>query len=103
MGCALTLEPCAGLLLEDPARGFTLACLLAVWQPLQADHKDGEYSDMQWVEKQMAKGMGIPVLELRFEEAEVSWMKPDGEFVGDKRDETVFKQRVEKFLCDNEL
>ena len=80
-----------------------MACLLAVWQPLQADHKDGEYSDMQWVEKQMAKGMGIPVLELRFEEAEVSWMKPDGEFVGDKRDETVFKQRVEKFLCDNEL
>ena len=55
------------------------------------------------VMKQMAKGMGIPVLELRFEEAEVSWMKPDGEFVGDKRDETVFKQRVEKFLCDNEL
>jgi len=50
--------------------------LLAVWQPVQKYHKDGKYSDMQVVEKMMAEGMGIPVLEFEFEEAEVSEMRP---------------------------
>ena len=99
MGCALTPEPCVSLLLEDPVRGLTLACLLAAWQPLQTDHKDGEYSDMQTVEKMMAEGMGITVLTFEFEAAEVSEMKPGGEFVKERRDvETAFKQRLEPFL-----
>ena len=50
--------------------------MLAVWQPVQKYHKDGKYSDMQVVEKMMAEGMGIPVLEFEFEEAEVSEMSP---------------------------
>ena len=67
-----------GLLLRTPApaRGFTLACLLAAWQPLQTDHKDGQYSDMQEVEKMMAEGMGIKVREFKFEAAEVSEIRP---------------------------
>jgi len=87
-------------LLEDPARGFTLACLLWPWQPLQTDHKNGPYSDMQTVEKRMAKQMGITVLTFEFEAAEVSEMKPSDRFVKERRDErvTAFKQRLEPFL-----
>ena len=99
VGCALT-RTVWGLLLEDPARGFTLACLLWPWQPLQTDHKDGPYSDMQTVERMMAERMGITVLTFEFEAAEVSEMKPDGEFVK-QRDETAFKQRIEGFLFDH--
>merc|ERR1711971_1398703 len=40
-------------------------------QPLQIDHKDGPYSDMQIVEKMMAESMGIPVVEFKFKEGEV--------------------------------
>jgi hypothetical protein len=52
---------------------------------------------MQTVEKMMAEGMGIPVRAFEFEAAEVSEMKPSGEFVN-KSDETAFKQRLEPFL-----
>ena len=59
---------------------------------------------MQVVEKMMAEGMGIPVLEFEFEEAEVSEMQPDGEFVKERRrDETAFKQRLEPFLFKHGL
>ena len=82
--------------------------MLAVWQPLQVDHKDGKYSDMQEAEKRMAEGMGIKVLAFEFKEAEVSEMKPpfptgDLKFKEEKRDETAFKQRLERFLFDNGL
>jgi hypothetical protein len=68
---------------------------------------------MQKVEKMMAEGMGIPVLEFEFVEAEVSEMKtsyPLGvrefgeahrlEFV-EVRDETAFKERLEPFLFEH--
>ena len=78
VGCALTLEPCGPVLLDrrPRARVNPGVLVLAVWQPLQTGHKDGKYSDMQVVEKMMAKGMGIPVLKFEFEEAEVSEMRP---------------------------
>ena len=73
--------------------------MLGPRQPLQTDHKDGPYSDMQTVERMMAEGMGIKVLAFKFEEADVSEMQPDGEFVKERRrDETAFKQRLEPFL-----
>ena len=96
-----------GLLLEDPARGFTLACLLWPWQPLQTDHKDGRlYSDMQEAEKRMAEWMDIKVLGFEFKEAEVSEMKPNFptgalKFEEMKRDETAFKLRLEGFLFEH--
>ena len=109
MGCALTLEPCGPVLLDRRPRArvtVPLACLLAVWQPVQKYHKDGKYSDMQVVEKMMAEGMGIPVLEFEFEEAEVSEMKPNFptgalKFEEMKRDETAFKLRLEGFLFEH--
>ena len=94
-----------GLLLEDPARGFTLVCLLWPWQPLQTDREDGQlYSDMQEAEKRMAEGMGIKVLAFEFKEAEVSEVKPhfptgDLKFKEEKRDETAFKQRAWSVFC----
>ena len=90
--------------------------MLAVWQPLQVDHKDGPYSDMQKAEKSMAEWKGIPVLEFEFKEAEVCEMNTDGKFKkmdgslyspydddGNlvsplERDETDFKQRLGDFL-----
>ena len=98
-----------GLLLRTPApaRGFTLACLLAAWQPLQTDHKDGRlYSDMQEAEKRMAEWMDIKVLGFEFKEAEVSEMKPNFptgalKFEEMKRDETAFKLRLEGFLFEH--
>ena len=63
---------------------------------------------MQEAEKRMAQGMGIKVLAFEFKEAEVSEVKPPfptGElkFNEEKRDETAFKQRLERFLFDNGL
>ena len=95
--------------------------MLAVWQPLQTDHKDGPSSDMQTAEKRMAERMGITVLEFEFKEDEVNEMNTDGNFKqmdgsfkspydglpahhGDflpavmVRDETAFKKRLEEFL-----
>ena len=96
-----------GLLLRTPrveGSPFALACFCwCVWQPLQTDHADGPCSSMQVAEKKMAKWMGIPVFHFKFKAAEVSEIKRNGELVGEKRDETAFKQRLEKFLCDNEL
>ena len=41
--------------------------MLAVWQPLQTDHKSGsKYSDMQKAEKMMAEAKGIRVLTFEF-------------------------------------
>jgi len=77
---------------------------VVVWQPLQTDHKDGRlYSDMQVAEKMMAVWMGIEVHAFEFKEEEVSEMKPpfptgDLKFENKRRDETVFKQRLE-VLC----
>ena len=71
-----------------------------MWQPLQTDHKDGPYSDMQKAEKSMAEWKGIPVLEFEFKEAEVSEMNTDRVIV-EKRDETAFKQRLEVFLLEH--
>ena len=84
-------------------------CACWPWQPLQTDREDGQlYSDMQEAEKRMAEGMGIKVLAFEFKEAEVSEVKPhfptgDLKFKEEKRDETAFKQRLERFLFDNGL
>ena len=94
--------------------------MLAVWQPLQTDHKDGPSSDMQTAEKRMAERMGITVLEFEFKEDEVNEMNTDGNFkqmdgsfksAYDNdynfvpavmvRDETAFKQRLEVFLLEH--
>ena len=88
-----------------------------MWQPVQVNHKDGKYSDMQKVEKRMAERMGITVLEFPFKEAEVNWMNTEGYFKQMDgsfespydndynflpavmvRDETAFLERLEKFL-----
>ena len=76
--------------------------MLAVWQPLQTDHESGSmYSDMQKAEKRMAERWGIKVHPFEFKEAEVSEMNTKGEIVGDKCDETAFKQRLEVFLLEH--
>ena len=91
--------------------------MLAVWQPVQTDHEDGPYSDMQKVEKMMAEAKGIRVLEFEFKEDEVNEMNTDSHFkqmdgsfksAFDNdynfvpavmvRDETAFKQRLGEFL-----
>ena len=75
-------------------------------QPLQTDHRDGPYSDMQEAEKFIAKQMGIEVLAFKFKETEVSEMEPTYptealKFKEVKRDETAFKQRLEPFLFEH--
>ena len=102
--------------------------MLAVWQPVQVDHKDakgredGSYSDMQKAEKMMAEAKGIRVLEFEFKEDEVNEMNTDGNFkqmdgsfksAYDNdynfvpavmvRDETAFKQHLEVFLFDHRI
>jgi len=63
-------------------------------QPLQTDHRDGPYSDMQEAEKFIAKQMGIEVLAFKFKETEMTGAL---KFKKIKRDETAFKQRLEPF------
>ena len=54
--------------------------MLGPRQPLQTDHKDGPYSDMQVAHagggEIIAKQMGIEVLAFKFKETEVSEMEP---------------------------
>ena len=86
-----------GPVAEDPApRPNPVARLLAVWQPVQVDHEDGPYSDMQTAEKMVAEHMGITVLEFEFKETEVSEMKAN--IIVKKRNEAPFKQRLGDFL-----
>ena len=75
--------------------------MLAVWQPVQVDHEDGGYSDMQKVEKMMAEAKSIEVLEFKFNETEVSEANIQGAVVGEARDETAFKQRLADFLLEH--
>ena len=91
-----------------------------MWQPVQVDHEDGPYSDMQKAEKMMAERMGIRVLEFEFKETEVNEMNTDGKFkqkngsfkkASDRdgnfvpavmvRDETAFKRRLGEFLLQH--
>jgi len=65
-------------------------------QPVQVDHEDGPYSDMQTAEKMVAEHMGITVLEFEFKETEVSEMKAN--IIVKKRNEAPFKQRLGDFL-----
>ena len=80
--------------------------MLAVWQPVQVDHKDakgredGSYSDMQKAEKIMAERMGIRVLEFPFKETEVSKINIKDES-DEPRDEAAFKQRLGGFLLQH--
>ena len=55
---------------------------------------------MQVVEKKMAEGMGIPVVEFKFNQNEVSERNKEGECVA-LRDETAFKKRLEDFLLEH--
>ena len=74
-------------------------CALSAAQPVQTDHKDGKYSDMQKAEKLMAQYVGIPVVEFEFEEGEVSEMGTDGK-IKVERDEAAFLKRLEAFLFE---
>merc|ERR1719469_191366 len=66
-------------------------------QPVQTDHKNGKYSDMQVAEKKMAEDKGIPVVEFPFKGTEVSMMNTKGK-IERRRDETAFLKRLEDFL-----
>lgn len=69
-------------------------------QPIQLDHRQGPYSDMQKAEASMAKRLGVPVVEFKFHSHEASHMKPDGTYES-RADETALQQRLELFIKEH--